>query len=232
METEDAAEKKAAAKAEDLLEKKEVAYYTEALRTWYLTSMEHDRSLLTLSAGGIGLLVTLLTKFNSPPFTVRLFYVVAIVFFGLCIGVVLAIFKRNRKHLEGVIHSLESEDQLLQRLDYIAVISFLVGIVFSSLIGVYAALFTEPADETKLPASNITTTTTTITAEKQMAQDKQKQVSEQARSDNVSGASGMAPARTLKQIRESVEGAAKLRPAAPQGAQNQASKQSAEKRLV
>jgi hypothetical protein len=40
----------------DDIKKKEIAFYTAGVTAWYNTSLEHDKSLFTLSAGGIGLL--------------------------------------------------------------------------------------------------------------------------------------------------------------------------------
>ncbi|MDA8663964.1 hypothetical protein N9L66_03280 [Porticoccaceae bacterium] len=43
------------------LEGKNVAYYSTMLSAWIETKMERDKTLVTLSAAGIGLLVTILT---------------------------------------------------------------------------------------------------------------------------------------------------------------------------
>lgn len=40
---------------------KTVEYYSAAVTAWFNTALEHDKSILTLAAGGIGLLITLLT---------------------------------------------------------------------------------------------------------------------------------------------------------------------------
>jgi hypothetical protein len=40
---------------------KEVEYFAAIANAWVNTRVEHDKSLLTLSAGGIGLLITLLS---------------------------------------------------------------------------------------------------------------------------------------------------------------------------
>ena len=51
-------------------EQKKIEFYAASVAAWYESSLEHDKSLLTLSAGGIGLLITLLTTvgLGSPPY--------------------------------------------------------------------------------------------------------------------------------------------------------------------
>ena len=53
-------------------QKKQIEYYASCVNAWFNTKLERDRSLLTLSAGGIGLLITLLTtvglsSVGNPP---------------------------------------------------------------------------------------------------------------------------------------------------------------------
>lgn len=59
---------------DELKQQKELALYTAQVDAWVTTSFERDKSLLTLSAGGIGLLLT-----------------------------ILRVFQRNKKHLEAVL---------------------------------------------------------------------------------------------------------------------------------
>lgn len=42
-------------------QEKDIQFYAASVTAWFNTRLEHDKSLLALSAGGIGLLVTLLT---------------------------------------------------------------------------------------------------------------------------------------------------------------------------
>lgn len=46
-------------KEAEFREKKELEFYKAGISAWYTTAFERDKSLLTLSAGGIGLLMTL-----------------------------------------------------------------------------------------------------------------------------------------------------------------------------
>lgn len=121
-------------------QEKDVQFYSAAVNAWFGTQLEHDRSLLTLSAGGIGLLVTLLSTIGvKSPETVVL-YVAALMSFLTCLGAVLWIFKRNAKHLEDIVENNVARDPLLGALDSIAIGSFFVSVVLSAIIGVSAAI--------------------------------------------------------------------------------------------
>lgn len=52
---------------EEIDDQKRVEYYAASVNAWFNTSLEHDKSLFTLSAGGIGLLITLLTTVELSP---------------------------------------------------------------------------------------------------------------------------------------------------------------------
>jgi hypothetical protein len=43
----------------DDYDQKEVEYYAAQVNAWLNTKFEHDKSLLTLSAGGLGLLISI-----------------------------------------------------------------------------------------------------------------------------------------------------------------------------
>ena len=46
---------------EEIAHQKDVEYYASSVNAWFNTSLEHDKSILTLAAGGLGLFITLLT---------------------------------------------------------------------------------------------------------------------------------------------------------------------------
>lgn len=47
--------------SDEIEQQKSVEFYAAGINAWYNTSLEHDKSIFSLSAGGIGLLITLLT---------------------------------------------------------------------------------------------------------------------------------------------------------------------------
>lgn len=122
-------------------DQKEVAFYAAAVEAWLGTSLEHDKSLLTLSAGGIGLLITLLSTVGLHSAESMILYIVALFAFFCCLITVLWIFKRNRSHLEEAIRGGKTvTDRGLAALDTVAIASFLFGAVLSAIIGVAAAV--------------------------------------------------------------------------------------------
>lgn len=129
-------------------EGKEIEYYAATANAWYNTKLEYDKSLLVLSAGAIGLLITLLTTGSVKTVTLLFLFGVAILSFVVCLGAVLSIFLRNAKHLESLIAGKKENDSLLALLDSISVFSFILGVVLAAIIGMATAanqVFTKEA---------------------------------------------------------------------------------------
>lgn len=120
---------------------KAIQFYGAGVAAWFNTALEHDKSILTLSAAGIGLLVTLLTTAGLSSAEALLLYVGAILSFLLSIVCVLLIFNRNKTHIEQIITGANSAaDSFLTKLDHAALVSFGAGVIFSVLIGVSAGI--------------------------------------------------------------------------------------------
>jgi hypothetical protein len=119
----------------------EIEFYSASVSAWYNSSLEHDKSLLTLSAGGIGLLITLLTTggLNNSYMTLTL-YVLAILAFIVCLISVLLIFNGNKTHIVKLFQGEDVlNDDYLEKLDKIAIWSFIIAVVFASIVGVATA---------------------------------------------------------------------------------------------
>lgn len=119
---------------------KEVEFYAATVNAWFNSKFEHDKSLLTLSAGAIGLLITLISTIGVRSVETLILYIIALGCFIVCLWVLLWIFRRNPKHLEDVVNSGTTDDPVLNALDRVAVTSFMLGVVFSSIIGVSTAI--------------------------------------------------------------------------------------------
>lgn len=121
---------------------KAVEFYAASVAAWYDTALEHDKSVLALAAGGIGLLVTLLTTQGVTSLISLALYILSIVCFLVSIGVILFIFKRNRTHIEALINKPGARitDPMLERLDEVAFVSFAMGVLFSAAVGVSVAI--------------------------------------------------------------------------------------------
>src|SRR5438309_2190061 len=88
----------------DLQHAKDVEFFSGSVIAWYSTRLEHDKSLLTLSAGGVGLLITLLTTVGVASAEGLVLYIAAVFAFLLCIGFVMLIFRENSAHVEAVLN--------------------------------------------------------------------------------------------------------------------------------
>ena len=114
---------------------KEVEYYAALYNAWVNSRMERDKSLLILSGGAIGLLVTLLTTIGVSSVHALMLYALAILSFVVCSASLVIIFGRNSEHLEQIAKGEDKRDEWLGPLDRVALGSFFFGIVLSLAIG-------------------------------------------------------------------------------------------------
>ena len=82
------------------LEGKNIAHYSAILSAWIRTKMERDKVLITLSAGGIGLLVTIFSTVGVKHWWEILPYMIAVIFFLatiiVCLFIILPLFQTSR----------------------------------------------------------------------------------------------------------------------------------------
>lgn len=179
----------------DMNQMKEVEFYAANLNAWFNTRFEHDKSLLALSAGAVGLLITLISTVGVRSIETLILYILALACFVVCLGALLWIFRRNAKHLEDVVRETAINDQLLNILDRTAVASFMFGVILSSIIGISTAIHSyiekapEMTDKTKLQNRTIA-------------------------QDSISGITSMRP--TGEPATSSVSGISNMKPATPQ----------------
>ncbi len=121
-------------------ESKRSAHYSVLLGEWFKTKLEYDKTLLTLSSGGIGLLITILTTVGANNWYELAFFVAAFLCFGICIWSSLKIFKLNSQLIEREINKKDSSDLDLERWDNLSKITFILGICYFCLIGLSAAI--------------------------------------------------------------------------------------------
>ena len=121
-------------------DQKTVSYFSALVNGWLATRLERDKSLLALSAGGIGLLVALLTTVGASIYGLVLF-IFGILSFLICLSCVLTIFSRNADLLEQQITKQKGVPELgLKALDKTAKYSFILGTAFSFMIGILAGV--------------------------------------------------------------------------------------------
>lgn len=127
--------------SEEIESQKRVEYYAASINAWFNTSLEHDKNLLTLSAGGIGLLLTLLTTVGLSSAEALVLYICAITSFVVALVAILVVFRRNRTHIEDILSGKStSNDPLLTKLDATALWAFGIGVLFTAIIGIAAAV--------------------------------------------------------------------------------------------
>jgi hypothetical protein len=138
---------------EEIAHQKEIEYYASSVNAWFNTSLEHDKSILTLAAGGIGLLITLLTTIGLSSAETLVLYICAIVSFLVALVSVLVVFRRNRTYIEQILTGkvLES-DPVLAKADSIALLTFGLGVIFTAVIGIATAIHSYSSKEK--PVSN------------------------------------------------------------------------------
>lgn len=126
---------------EEIVAQKEVEFYASNLDAWFNTSLEFDKSILALSAGGIGLLVTLLTTIGLSSVCVLFLYGFAILAFLVALASVLFVFRRNRTYIENVVTGKSAEsDCCLVLADKIASAAFGAAVTLTAFIGVATAI--------------------------------------------------------------------------------------------
>lgn len=114
------------------------AFRSAALTAWFETSMERDKGLFTLSAAGIGALITLATTVGIRGADQLVLYIFTLLSFVACLLIVLWIFQANRKHLEDLMDpdKAPKSSPLLEKLDAAALILFGIAILLSCVIGI------------------------------------------------------------------------------------------------
>lgn len=110
---------------------KNIAYFTEMLSAWKENRMEADKALLTLSGGGIALLVTLLSTNASLTNLDKSLCGLALAFFLLAILGCIMIFKLNARHIEDVLLQKAKGSRILRNMDHMVLVLFLVGVSLS-----------------------------------------------------------------------------------------------------
>jgi hypothetical protein len=126
---------------QEIEEQKSVEFYAAGVNAWYNTSLEHDKSVFALSAGGIGLLITLLTTVGLNSSVMLHLYIGAILCFFVSLICILIVFRRNRAHIEQVLTSKNvASDPALGKLDLVALVAFGIGAALAALIGISAAV--------------------------------------------------------------------------------------------
>ncbi len=121
------------------LEGKNIANYSILLSAWIQTKMERDKTLVTLSAAAIGLLITVLTTVGVQKVWEIPLYIIAVSSFLTTIWSSLKIYELNSEHLEDSLRGKNGKDPKLEKYDKRSIRAFVIGSCFALLIGVTSA---------------------------------------------------------------------------------------------
>jgi len=115
-----------------------VEFKSQSYASFYNTSMEKDKSILTLSVAGIGFLVTLLNFTKNVSILEYSIFLVASLSFLVSIYCVITLFGRNADFIIDLTkdRDVTLKEHNLRQLDKWAIKSFYLGIVASLVLGV------------------------------------------------------------------------------------------------
>lgn len=175
-------------------EGKNIAHYSVLLQAWVDTRMESDKTIVTLAAAGVGLLVSILAAAGVKHRWEIFLYGGAFISLGLSIYISLEIFRRNSRHIALAIHGSSEEDPALIQYDKAQMAAFLVGVCFFAIIGIVTAFNSVAGDSAMNDQSKFKQTPGPLTG------------------DSVNGIGRLAPQEPLG---KSLSGVGSLRPQAP-----------------
>jgi hypothetical protein len=177
---------------QEIEDQKTVEYYSAAVTAWFNTALEHDKSILTLAAGGIGLLITLLTTVGLSTAEALVLYIFAIGCFVVALVSVLIVFRNNKIHIEKILAGKQTgSDPCLAKVDVVAIWAFGLGVVLTAIIGISAAIHSF------------------TTKEKSMATEANKTTQSSSINESFNGAAKIQP---TGEFTKSFNGAANLQP--------------------
>ena len=124
-----------------IYEAKEVQFYGQATSAFLNNRMEKDKSILSLSVVGIGYLVSFAKPTDSSSVLScieKVFLSIGAVFFFLTVFIILMIFKWNTDYIQAILAESKDENCVLKKLkryDHFAFTTFVLGIIFTMLLG-------------------------------------------------------------------------------------------------
>ncbi|VWB71029.1 hypothetical protein BLA23254_03317 [Burkholderia lata] len=196
---------------------RDIEFYAAALDGYYTTSFEYDKGVFTLAAGGLGLLVTLLTTSTLKTVPELFGYLGGIAAFSVDLLLLLWIFRLNKDHiLHVVLQQEELSSKKLRRIDFAVVCFFLVGVAFTVFVGVCTAVdsfkkVTEVVDNKPNPPATPIVRSDSVNGIKQMRPDALQASASRASK----AAAASAAASASKSAQSAAPVATSSRPASP-----------------
>lgn len=140
---------------QNLKDNKEVQYYMALVTAWINTKMEHDKTIITLSAAAIGLLITILTTKGTAERWHIWFFGFTFTCYLVAIITAILIFQENSVRIEHEVTNQDTHHDLkLQRLDNVVRWSFFTGTICFVIIGIISAMAKPKEESTKSDIEN------------------------------------------------------------------------------
>jgi hypothetical protein len=121
------------------LEGKNIEYYSIMLSAWINTKMERDKTLVTLAAAAIGLLITILTTVGTNNIIEMILFAISICLFLTTIWSSLTIYQLNSKHIEDSLRGSSQSNSKLEKYDKLSIGTFISGALIALMIGILSA---------------------------------------------------------------------------------------------
>ena len=150
-----------------LNDSKATEFYSQGVAAWFNTALERDKSLLTLSVAGVGVLVSM-TQIAVDSVGSLLLYAGALLAFMVCLFSVLIIFQQNKTHIQAVLNGQNADDPLLEFLDSIAIFSFLMAMLLCVMLGICLAVTAYSDKESKMTSKSADTSQPTKATEESL----------------------------------------------------------------
>ncbi|WP_286235597.1 hypothetical protein [Thalassotalea sediminis] len=115
-----------------------VEFKSQSYSSFYNTTMEKDKSILTLSVAGIGFLITLLKLSDSLGYYDMAFFSIATVGFLISIFCIVTLFGKNADFIVDLAQEKDVtiKQHVLKQLDTWAIRTFYIAIIMSVCLGV------------------------------------------------------------------------------------------------
>jgi hypothetical protein len=123
------------------LKERERIYYSAIVDAFIDSSMERDRSLLTLSSAGIALDVTLMTTVGVHSTFELILYILSVLLFGSAIIFILHVFKLNKEYLLRLASGEKADDPKLKKADNAIYALFVSGIILLFAVALSSAVY-------------------------------------------------------------------------------------------
>ncbi|MBL0679182.1 hypothetical protein [Aeromonas dhakensis] len=127
---------------EDIRRLSLVEFQSQSYASFYSTTMEKDKSILTLSVAGIGFLVTVLNLSKTINYIHYGLFVAAALLFLISIYCILTIFDKNADFIVDITQKRDVtlKTHKLKVLDSWAIKTFYLAILISTLLGIATSI--------------------------------------------------------------------------------------------